>query len=399
MTLSTADFKRQCRRLSWSYFGYFAVLALMVPYLGVYLDALGFDSRQIGELIAISTLCRIIGPPVWASVGDRMGKLLPLIRFGVFASLLLLLVLTQLESYFSVALLLGLISFFWSAILPQLEVVTLSSLGAQQHLYSRIRMGGSIGFIVVALITAEILAWGGKQSFPIVAAILLLPLLFAVHLLQEPRNTSTTSEVIDNEKFWRRIRRRPFVMFMLSTLMLQISFAPFYAFFALYLTQLGYAPMAVGGLIALGVAAEVLMFLVAGRTVVRYPVRYLLMFCLAITAIRWALLSQFAGSFIWLVIIQLIHVFSFALHHSAAMRFVHRYFPADQHSRGQAIYVSICFGGGGAIGAWLAGLTWQQGAGAEQTFLLAAAATLIGFLAAAWMSEAVNDRSLDRCGQ
>lgn len=260
-------------------------------------------------------------------------------------------------------------------------------------------MGGSIGFIVVALITAEILAWGGKQSFPIVAAILLLPLLFAVHLLQEPRNTSTTSEVIDNEKFWRRIRRRPFVMFMLSTLMLQISFAPFYAFFALYLTQLGYAPMAVGGLIALGVAAEVLMFLVAGRTVVRYPVRYLLMFCLAITAIRWALLSQFAGSFIWLVIIQLIHAFSFALHHSAAMRFVHRYFPADQHSRGQAIYVSICFGGGGAIGAWLAGLTWQQGAGAEQTFLLAAAATLIGFFAAAWMSEQVNDRSLDRCGQ
>ncbi|MCL5255720.1 MAG: MFS transporter [Gammaproteobacteria bacterium] len=383
MTDLTTDFKRQCRRLSWSYFGYFAVLALMVPYLGVYLDALGFESRQIGELIAISTLCRIIGPPVWASVGDRLGRLLPLIRAGVVASLFLLLALTQLESYFSVALMLGLISFFWSAILPQLEVVTLSSLGAQQHLYSRIRMGGSIGFIVVALITAEILAWGGKQSFPLVAAVLLLPLLIAVSLLQEPASPSSSHEDIDEEKFWRRVRRRPFVMFMLSTLLLQISFAPFYAFFALYLNQLGYAPMAVGALIALGVAAEVLMFMVAGRTVVRYPVRYLLMFCLAVTALRWALLAQFAGSLLWLIGIQLIHAFSFALHHSAAMRFVHRYFPAAQHSRGQAIYVSICFGGGGALGAWLAGLTWQQGAGAETTFLFAALATLLGFFAAA----------------
>lgn len=380
-------FQRQYRRLSWSYFGYFAVLALLVPYLGFYLDALGFSSREIGELIAISTICRVIGPPLWAAVADRLGKLVPLIRFGVISSLVLLLLLAQVNSYFAVAALLGLVSLFWSAILPQLEVVTLASLGTESHRYSRIRMAGSVGFILVALITAELLDLAGTESFPILGAILLLPLLFAVGRLDEPQRAYQDPNQPTPEGFWRRIRRRPFVMFILSTLLLQMSFAPFYAFFALYLNQLGYAPIAVGALISLGVAAEVAMFFIAGRLVVQFTVRRLLMFCLALTSLRWLALANFADVLWWLIPIQLIHAFSFALHHSAAMRYIHRYFPADQHSRGQAFYLSVGFAGGGALGAWLAGFLWQQGEGAEFTFTAAAIAALLGFIAAIFIRD------------
>ncbi|RUO21257.1 MFS transporter [Aliidiomarina iranensis] len=380
-------FQRQCRRLSWSYFGYFAVLALLVPYLGFYLDALGFSSRQIGELIAISTICRVIGPPIWAAIADRVGKLVPLIRFGVLSSLVLLVILAQAHGYLAVALLLGLISLFWSAILPQLEVVTLASLGAENHRYSRIRMAGSFGFILVALVTAEILALAGTESFPLLGAVLLLPLLLAVHKLDEPKRAFQDPDAPSPEGFWQRIRRRPFVMFIASTMLLQMSFAPFYAFFALYLTQLGYAPIAVGALISLGVAAEVAMFFIAGRLVVQFTVRRLLLFCLALTSLRWLALANFADTFWWLIPIQLVHAFSFALHHSAAMRFVHRYFPSEQHSRGQAFYVSVGFAGGGALGAWIAGFLWQQGDGAEFTFTLAAIAAFIGFVVAIFIRE------------
>ncbi|TRW49491.1 MFS transporter [Aliidiomarina halalkaliphila] len=384
-------FARQCRRLSWSYFGYFAVLALLVPYLAVYLDGLGFDSRQIGELIALATLCRIVGPPVWAGLSDRSGKLLPAIRLGVFASLALLLVMTQLSSYWAVAIGLGLVSFFWSAILPQLEVVTLSSLGAQHQLYSRIRLGGSLGFIVVALFAAELLAWGGYQAYPWLAAALLIPLALMSLRLAEPARDSTPQDEGPSDVFWRRIRRKPFLLFMFSSLCLQMSFAPFYAFFALYLNQLGYAPMAVGALIALGVVAEVGMFMIAGRLLVRFSVSRIIAVCLGITALRWWLLGHVADVILWLLFIQLMHAFSFALHHSAAIRFLHHYFPSSQHSRGQAMYVSIGMGGGGAIGAWLAGLYWQQGDGATTTFMVAAALTFVGMLAALAMPRAPRE--------
>lgn len=387
-------FRQQCRRLTGSYFAYFSVLALLVPYLGLYLDGLGFDSRQIGELIALSTCFRILGPPVWAALSDRLGRLLPAIQLGVLLSIGMLLVVSQLSTYWSVAVGLALISFFWSAILPQLEVLTLSSLENHHHLYGRIRLGGSLGFIAVALFAAEILAWGGVRLYPWLAILLLLPLAWLSFRIKEPLRVPRPVLETPIEAFWYRVRRRPFVFFIVSSVCLQISFAPFYAFFALYLIDLGYLPWMVGGLIALGVVAEVGMFLVAGRLLVRFDVALIIAVCLGITAVRWLMLGHLAGIFIGLIAVQLLHAFSFALHHAAAIRFIHQYFPVEQHSRGQALYLSIGMGLGGAIGALCAGWLWQQGSGAPQTFALAAVVTSLGMAFALLMRRSIQSQPL-----
>lgn len=373
--------RRQSRLLTLSYFCYFAVLAAFVPYLAVYLDAVGFNSRQIGELIAIITACRIFGPPLWATLADRTGRTLPFIRIGAAAGLVLFLALLASSSFWWVALTMGLMSLFWAAILPQLEVLALSTLGQQGELYSRIRVGGSFGFIVVSLVIGELLAATGAERFPIYSAILVALLLISVSRLYEPDKTvSASTHAAHSGSIWKRVKQRSFIAFLLSTTLLQASFAPFYAFFALYLTYLGYAPYAVGLLIALGVAVEVGMFLVAGKWVVRHGVRRVLIFCMLVTAVRWALMSQLAEVFIWLLLAQVLHAFSFALHHAAAIRFIHRHFPAHEQSRGQSFYVGFGFGAGGALGAWGAGLVWQEHAGAEFGFGLAALMALLGAL-------------------
>ncbi|CUS48820.1 MAG: MFS superfamily transporter [Idiomarinaceae bacterium HL-53] len=380
------------RLFGFAYFGYFGVLALIVPYLGVFLDALGFNSKEIGELIAYATLCRIIGPPLWATYTDKRGERLPAVRLAVLTSLGFLTLLYFASSYLQVALVLAGMSLFWSAILPQLEVVTLNSLGTEQHRYSKIRMGGSIGFILVALVAADLMAWGGKSSFPLLAALLLLPLAVVVFLLKEPKVNKQKSNLASSDSLWRAVFTRPFVFFMLSTILLQLSFAPFYAFFALYLSQLGYAPTAVGFIIALGVVAEVLMFSVAGRIVGRFRVSHILAICMGLTALRWGLLAQYAHVFLMLMLVQLLHAFSFALHHSTAMKFIHRHFQKRHQGRGQAIYVSIGFGGGGAIGALVAGILWQDGAGADLTYLAAAVAAALSALAALGVARSKEER-------
>ncbi|RTE87392.1 MULTISPECIES: MFS transporter [Gammaproteobacteria] len=380
------------RLLGFAYFGYFGVLALLVPYLGVFLDALGFNSKEIGELIAYATLCRIIGPPLWATYTDRTGKRLPIMRFAVLISLVFLSVLYFAESYIQVAFVLGGMSLFWSAILPQLEVVTLNTLGDQHQRYSKIRLGGSIGFIIVALVAAELMAWGGKTSFPLLAALLLLPLAVVVFLLREPNIKPVETSEIDTESLWTAVFSRPFIMFMASSILLQLSFAPFYAFFALYLGQLGYDPTAVGIIIALGVAAEVVMFAVAGRIVGRFRVSRILALCMGLTAIRWWALASFADILVLLVLVQLIHAFSFALHHSTAMRFIHRHFQQKHQGRGQAIYVSVGFAGGGAIGAYISGILWQDGAGADLTYLAASISAFLGMLAAFGVARPKHER-------
>lgn len=370
--------RKQSRVLVLCYFSYFAVLAVTVPYLAVYLDAIGFSSREIGELVAIITACRIFGPPLWAMLADRSGRCLPYIRMGAVAGTLLLLALTFSHSYWWIALSMGLLSVFWSAILPQMEVLSLATLNKHSELYPRIRVGGSLGFIAAVLVIGELLAFTGIERFPIYAASLAALLVICVCALYEPeRNFKITTDA-HSGSIWKRVKQLQFVAFLLSTTLLQASFAPFYAFFALYLTYLGYAPFAVGLLIALGVAAEIFMFLVAGRVVARYGVRNMLLICMLLTAARWALLSQLATVFWWLLIIQGLHAFSFALHHAAAIRFIHDYFPSAEQSRGQSLYVGFGFGAGGALGAWIAGLVWQEQQGASLAFMGAALLALCG---------------------
>ncbi|RUO32094.1 MFS transporter [Aliidiomarina sedimenti] len=388
--------RRQSRLLTISYFCYFAVLAAFVPYLAVYLDAVGFNSREIGELIAIITACRIFGPPIWATLADKTGKTLPFIRIGACAGLVLFVALLWSSSFWWVALTMGLMSLFWAAILPQLEVLALSTLGQQSEMYSRIRVGGSLGFIAVSLVIGELLAATGAHRFPIYSAILVALLLLSVSRLYEPAKAQHVDTRPEHTgSIWKRIRQRPFIAFLFSTTLLQASFAPFYAFFALYLTYLGYAPYAVGLLIAFGVAVEVGMFLIAGKLVVRHGVRRILIFCMLVTALRWGLMSQLAEVFWWLLFAQGLHAFSFALHHAAAIRFIHQHFPANEQSRGQSFYVGFGFGAGGALGAWGAGLVWQEHAGAELGFMLAAMAALLGACLCLFMRAERGNRGVE----
>jgi MFS transporter, PPP family, 3-phenylpropionic acid transporter len=371
--------RRQSRLLALSYFCYFAVLALFVPYLAVYLDAIGFNSREIGELIAIITACRIFGPPLWATLADRSGRCLPYIRLGAGVGVVLFAALLISSSFWWVALTMGLMSLFWSAILPQLEVLTLSTLGRHAELYSRIRVGGSLGFICISLIIGELLAATGAERFPIYGAILVALLLVSLSRLYEPQTATTTSSTATmTGSIWKRIQQRQFIAFLCSTTLLQASFAPFYAFFALYLTYLGYQPFAVGMLIALGVVVEVGMFMIAGRTVARFGVKQVLIVCMLLSALRWALMAGVAEVFWWLLIAQGLHAFSFALHHAAAIRFIHQHFPAHEQSRGQSLYVGFGFGAGGALGAYATGLVWQDHAGASIAFTGAALLALLG---------------------
>lgn len=373
--------RRQSRWLTFSYFAYFSVLAAFVPYLAVYLDGVGFNSREIGELIAIITACRVFGPPLWATLADRSGRCIPYIRIGAGAGLVLFLALLWSSSYWWVALTMGLMSLFWSAILPQLEVLSLATLGERTELYSRIRVGGSLGFIFVSLVIGELLAATGVHRFPIYGALLVGLLLFSTWQLYEPKRAAVGQILPEHEgSIWKRIKQRRFIAFLLSTTLLQASFAPFYAFFALYLTYLGYPPYAVGMLIAMGVVVEVGMFLIAGRTVARFGIRNILLFCMLMTMLRWALMAQFAEVLWWLIIAQGLHAFSFALHHAAAIGFIHQHFPAHEQSRGQSFYVGFGFGAGGALGAWAAGLVWQEHVGASIGFTGAAVLALCGAL-------------------
>lgn len=78
---------------------------------------------------------------------------------------------------------------------------------------------------------------------------------------------------------------------------------------------------------------------------------------------------------------QVLHAFTFGLTHAASIQFVHRHFDASHRSQGQALYASLSFGVGGALGTWICGYIWGDGSGAVWSWVFAAACAFAAMLA------------------
>ncbi|MCB5215287.1 MFS transporter [Rheinheimera aquimaris] len=362
-----------------AYFTYFGVLGIFVPYFGLFLDGRGLSSADIGLLLAIVTASRIVGPSVWALVAERTGKPLLVMRCGaILASMGWL---SSFADYGFWPLLCGfaLFSFFWTAILPQLEVSAFAFLNDDTQAYGRIRTSGSVGYIVLVMLGGWLFERYGSEFLPLSALLFLLLLLCSLFLL--PTVTVNAELSSEHVSFTKLIKNTVLVRFMLAALLLQMSFAPFYGFFTLYSRDLGYSGTQTGLFIGLAILAEIVAFYFAGSLMRNRSYRLLLSICYGVTVLRWYMLATLADN-VWLLCFSmLLHAGSFAIAHSCAMQFIQQFFPKKLRSRGQAMYAGVIFGGGGAIGAYFSGLLWQNGAGASLTFtaaaLLALAATFL----------------------
>ncbi len=363
-------------RLSSSYFFYFALLGLISPFLAIFLDGKGFNSLQVGETLAILTATKIVAPSLWAMLADKTGKPLLIIRLGAFLALLSFTVLYWTSGFWPISFCLALFTLFWTAILPQLEVHTLTSLRRSHKIYARVRLWGSLGFIVLAVLAGETMSALGYESFTTLGVVILVFLLISTLQLKPVKlvkHDLATCGPISSKLLDMR-----FISFFTAGLLLQLSFAPYYGFFALYLRDLHYSGLTIGLIISLGVVAEIVAFIYMGKLFKYFSLKILLVFSIGITALRWFLIPAVADSILWLSVIQLAHAASFAIYHSASMSFISQHFTKAQQSRGQGIYLGGVYGIGGAIGAYITGFLWLDGVGANNAFIMAGGSALLG---------------------
>ena len=367
---------KQFMRLSTNYFWYFGLLGLIVPFLAVFLDARGFTSLEIGEILAVITATKIVAPSLWAQLADKSGQQLTIVKVGALLSLFCFSLIIWTFSYWPLMFSLAMFSLFITSILPQIEVMTLNSIRKSAIIYARIRLWGSIGFVIVAMLSGELIERYSAEAFSYIGIVILAGLFISTLFNKQPRIAKKTS--IDNVSIKVKVFNRNFLLFFFAGLMLQMSFGPYYVFFALYLKDLAYSGFLIGIFIAIGVVAEIGVFVFAAIFFKSFSLKTLISMSILLTAFRWFIVGHFANSDMALAFSQLSHALSFGLYHSASISFIQQHFNANQQSRGQAIYIGGVYGVGGAIGAYVAGLLWQEGVGAVITFDFAAITALIG---------------------
>lgn len=365
-------------RLSAFYLCFFGVVGGLTPYWGPYLKGEGFNAAEIGQLIAILHGTKIIAPNVWGWIADRSGRRMRIVRLGALAALLSFSGVLLSSSFWWLALVMMVFSFFWHAALPQFEANTMNHLGGKGAEYSRIRLWGSVGFIITVLLFGELIAHYGVGVLPwlvlVMFAGLWIATMAAPESVQHSRN-NTQQPIL-------QVMLRPEVLgFFAACFLLQASHGPFYAFFSIYLDELGYRSSTIGLLWAMGVVAEIGLFLVMHRLLPRFGPHKLLLAALALAAVRWTLIGAMPQVLPALVVAQSLHAASFGIYHAVGIHFVNHFFTGSHQGRGQALYSSITFGAGVAVGSLVAGLLWDTVGGAV-TFYIGAGVAGVAFVIA-----------------
>ncbi|MBD3610581.1 MAG: MFS transporter [Gammaproteobacteria bacterium] len=362
-------------RLSSYYFFYFASLGALIPYWGLYLKSLDFSAQQIGELMAVVMATKIISPNIWGWIADHTGKRMAIVRLGSLLSILCFAAVFVNQTYFWLMAAMLLFSFFWNATLPQFEATTLHHLGDAQHRYSSIRLWGSVGFIIAVAILGWALQTTDIAWLPWVIVVLFGFIWLSALVVPEK---SAGHLALDHESLSAVLKRPEVRSLLLACFLMQAGHGTYYTFYSIYMEGHGYSRTVIGQLWALGVAAEVGLFLVMHRLVPRFGLIPLLKASFIIAAVRWMMIASWPGELYLMLIAQILHAATFGIYHATAIALIYKYFPGMHQGKGQALYSSLSFGAGGAIGALYSGYIWER-VGSSEAFIIAAIVSVMGW--------------------
>ena len=371
-------------RLSGYYFFYFAFIGAFSPYFGLYLQSLSFSAWDIALLMSQMQLMRLFAPYLWGAFADRLGQRMVIVRLAALLSLLGFASFFLVHGFVAVLLAMALLAFFWSAALPLVETTTFDHLRDQPARYSRIRLWGSIGFIIAVMATG---AWLDRVPLSALLWVIvgtLLGILACALAVPEAKSQAAAGEQLPLATIVRQPRVRALFA---ACFAMSAAHGALYVFYSIYLADHHYSKFLVGSLWSLGVVAEIVVFFYMGELMRRFGLRRLLLASFSAAVARFLMIG-WGVEWPWLIVVaQVLHGLTFGAYHAAAIAAVNRWFTGRSQARGQALYSSLSFGAGGLAGSLLSGWTWDAW-GAAATYAISSAFALLGLLLVVrWVSD------------
>ena len=347
-------------RLAGFYFAYYAALGAFTPYWSLYLESLGLQATAISVLMSLWYATRIVAPSTWTLLAARSPRPIRWLRAGSLLTLASFAAFLVPHGFAGLFLAMTAFCFFYNAVMPQFESITLSHLGARSERYGLIRVWGSIGFIVVVVTYGWLIDRHGIAALPwlMLPLFALLALLaFANRYAQLPEEPARAGD----DGFRARLRKPQVRAFFVAAFLTQVSFGPFYTFFSIYLQDNGYTPTAQGLLWAVGVLVEIAVFFGSVAIFRRWNAGKVLLLALLAAALRWWATGLWPQQLAVMLLAQASHALNFGAFFAASMQLLARFFPGRMNGHGQGVFYGLSSGVGGVAGALLAGQLWRFG--------------------------------------
>jgi MFS transporter, PPP family, 3-phenylpropionic acid transporter len=362
--------------LSRFYFVYYFFVGAFVPYWGLYLQSEQFSAADIGILMSLFQISRIVAPNCWGWLADHTKQRVKWIKLTAFLGLLGFVAVFWAHSFGWLFFVMLSLSLFTSSTLPLSESLTLAHLATTNGHYSKIRMWGSLGFIVASIVLGYLIDLYGIKT--LLWALLGVQIVLFGLTFKLP-DAAVAPHEHDQFSIWQIIKQPTVIALLIGCSLMVTAHGVLYNFYSIYLAEHGYSKAMIGLLWSVGVICEIGVFMMMPKLMARFSLKKILLISLVLAVLRFSMIGVAVDSLWLLLIAQSLHAFTFGSFHAASIEVITQFFNGRHQAKGQAIYNSVAYGVGGTIGGLAGGYALQY-LGGQNTFLLAALFPLLGFI-------------------
>ena len=357
---------------------YFAHIGFFNPYLPLWLKSLGLPLVTIGVLTSLQSLTRLFAPYGWGMLSDHTGQRVPLLRWCSTLALVISAGLWVPGGTWWIAAVLLLMFTHTSAMMPMSEAA-MAHLVSQEgsfdaRRYGRVRLWGSLGFLVTVFAAGAWFEHAGMGHFPAWTTLTLAAVTVSVWFLPDLKEAIPAHEA--KVPVLPVLRQRAVQWFFAAAFFHVLSHIGIYVFFSLYLDALGYSKTMIGLLWAVSVIVEIGWFFTQSRWLPMLSLTGWLVLCSAAMVLRMGITASSASVLTALLLAQALHALTFAAHHTVCIALLSRHFTGRLRGRGQALYTVIAYGLPGVLGG-LAGGVLSSRYGLSSVFWASVATSVI----------------------
>lgn len=356
------------------YFLYFGVLGIFLPYFNLYCYHLAFSGFQIGTLSAIRSIAMVLFSLLWSILADRFQIRRRLYILCSFISTALWVFYLYVTDFTSMLIVTIFYVIFYAPLISFLEAFTMDVLGQEKKSYGRIRVWGSISFILVVVAIGKII---DLYSLEIILVLILAGSLLqsAISIRLPDIRTTEKTRLTSGAKVF--LKRRVFIFLFCAFLML-VSHGAYYGFFSIHLENLGYGNTFIGVVWALATVAEILVMITSDAIFRRFSLEGVLFFSFMVGALRWFAFF-FAISPVAILLLQVLHAVTYGTFHMASILYIDSLTPDEAKTLGQAVNNSVTYGLGLMVGFLINGYLYEI-MGSAFLFLISGFIALAGGL-------------------
>jgi MFS transporter, PPP family, 3-phenylpropionic acid transporter len=320
-------------RLALVYAAFFLIAGWHLPLFPVWLKSRGLDPAAIGIVLAAMQAVRVLAMPVGTRLADRYGSLQGAILLSALASVAAIALLGMASGLALILVAAIALAFISAPVLPSTDAYALRGLALRGKSYGPVRLWGSVAFIAANLtggLLLDMLA-PGHLIWVIFAGNCALAIAAMLLVAEPPPQAPRAGTAAAGH---RHLRQPAFLAIAAAGGLIQASHAVYYGFSTLDWSAKGFDGLTIGILWALGVAAEIVLFALAGRLPRSIGPVTLMMIGAIGGIVRWTAMV-FDPSAALLFPLQVLHALSFGATHLGTMQYLSQSAPEGARAAAQ----------------------------------------------------------------